>query len=108
MAYILGFIVVGLIFLALHYFTELTRLQKLIVATVFALFISGAIMYNLSVSKEQEQVLKVIQKYKQGQTLECNNIDVNLSMFDLSNANTFIGKKNTPHFSKIIRATECK
>ncbi|WP_428738438.1 hypothetical protein [Sulfurimonas sp.] len=108
MAYIFGFIVVGLIFLALHYFTELTRSQKLIVAGVFTLFISSAIMYNLFVSKEQEKVLAVIQKYKQGQTLHCKGIDVNASMFDLSNTNTFIGKKNTPHYLEIIRAQECK
>ncbi|MEJ2373507.1 MAG: hypothetical protein P8Y16_06915 [Sulfurimonas sp.] len=43
MAYILGLIVVGLIFLSLHYFTELTRSQKLIVAVIFALEAVGIV-----------------------------------------------------------------
>jgi hypothetical protein len=107
-AYILGLIVVGLIFLSLHYFTELTRSQKLIVAVIFALFISGAIMYNTYVAQQQEKVLTIIQQYKQGKTLKCKGIDVNASTFDLSGTNTFIGKKNTPHYSEIIRAIECK
>ena len=108
MAYILGFIVVGLIFLSLHYFTELSRSQKLIVAAIFTLFITSAIMYNTYATKQQEKVLIVVQQYKQGKTLHCKGIDINSSTFDLSGTNTFIGKKNTPHYSEIIRAIECK
>ncbi|MFT7859945.1 MAG: hypothetical protein ABXS93_03305 [Sulfurimonas sp.] len=108
MAYIFGLIVVALLFLALHYFTELNRTQKLIVAGIFALFISGAIMYNTYTAHEQERVLKIVQKYRQGKTLQCGNIEINSSNFDLSGTNSFIGKKNTPHHLQVIGASECK
>ncbi len=108
MAYLLGLVVVGLLFLALHYFTELTKSQKLIVASIFGVFILGAVMYNNYAAKEREQVLAIVKQYKQGKTLKCEGIDINASTFDLSGTNTFIGKKNTPHYSEIIRAAECK
>ncbi|QOP41626.1 hypothetical protein [Sulfurimonas marina] len=108
MAYIFGLIIVGLLFLSLHYFTELTRSQKLIVAGIFAVFISGAIMYNTYVAHEQEKVLAIVQKYRQGQTIQCGNIEINSTNFDLSGTNSFVGKKNTPYHLQVIGASECK
>lgn len=109
MAYIFGLIVVALLFLALHYFTELTKSQKLIVAGVFALFVSGAIIYNTYAANQQKKVLEIAKKYEQGKTIVCNGIEVNSTNFDLSiGTYTFIGKENTPHYAEMIRATQCK
>ncbi|MBD3797174.1 MAG: hypothetical protein IE887_05455 [Campylobacterales bacterium] len=109
MAYIFGLIVVALLFLALHYFTELSRSQKLIVVAIFAMFISSAIMYNTYAANEQKKVLEIVKKFQQGKTLICDNVEVNATNFDLSiGTYTFVGKENTPHYSEMIRATKCK
>lgn len=109
MAYIFGLIIVALLFMALHYFTELTRSQKIIVAATFALFISGAIMYNSHAATQQTKVLEIAKKYEQGKTVVCNGVEVNATNFDLSiGTYTFIGKENTPHYSEMIRAETCK
>lgn len=108
MAYILGFIVVGLIFLALHYFTELNRTQKLITSAVFLLFISGAIMYNTYMSGKQEHILTVAKKFQRGENVICSGKDVNNTYFDLSiGTYTFIGKEKTPHYAEMYRVEAC-
>ena len=108
MAYILGFIVVGLIFLALHYFTELSKTQKLITSATFLLFISGAIMYNTSMANKQEHILEVAKKFQRGENVVCDGNDVNTTYFDLSiGTYTFIGKENTPHYAQMYRVEEC-
>ncbi|MBA1437738.1 MAG: hypothetical protein FAF05_01905 [Epsilonproteobacteria bacterium] len=109
MAYIFGLIVVGLLFLALHYFTELTKSQKLIVSSTFFIAVSGAIMYNNYALSEQQRVLEVIKKFQRGQSVRCNGIEINATFYDLSDGTqTFIGKENTPHYAQMVRASQCK
>jgi len=46
MAYIFAFIVIGLLITMLHYFTELTKWEKMSVAAVLVFIVSSAIAYN--------------------------------------------------------------
>ena len=109
MAYIYGLIVVGLLFLAMHYFTELTTKQKSIAALVFITLIMSAVAYNSYKEAQREKMLQIVVAYEQGKTIHCGNRDVNSSNYSLSiGTYTFIGKENTPHYAEMINAFTCQ
>ncbi len=108
-AYIYGLIIVGLLFLAMHYFTELNTQQKITAALILITLIMGAVVYNKYQEKQREKMLEVVVKYEQGKTIRCGNRDVNSSLYSLSiGTYTFIGKKNTPHYAEMIDAFTCQ
>jgi len=108
-AYIYGLIIVTLLFLALHYFTELNRSQKLIIGAFLVTVILGAIAYNKYNQAQRDKMLNAIVKYKQGKTITCNGVAVNATTYSLSiGTYTFIGKKNTPHYAEMISASTCE
>ena len=109
MGYVYGLIVVGLFFLAMHYFTELDKKQKTIISATLLVVILGAIAYNSYSSKQQEQMLNVVLKYQQNKTVSCNGVDVNSTFYDLSTGTyTFIGKKDTPNYGEMISVSSCQ
>jgi hypothetical protein len=109
LAYILGLIVVGLFFLSLHYFTELDHKQKAITSGIVLGIILGAIAYNTYTDAQRDNMMKVVTKFNQGKSVDCEGIDVNSSMYDLSTGTfTFIGKENTPNYGQMISASKCK
>lgn len=108
MGYIVALVVVGLIFALMHYFTELTKQQKTIISSTLIVFIAFAYIYNLYKKNEQEKMLNIVVKYKQGKTIRCGKYDVNKTNFSLSTGTyTFIGKENTPYYAVMISAYEC-
>lgn len=109
MAYIIGFVVVVLFFVALHYLTELNKSQKIITSTIVFLIISAAIAYNTYTDKQRETMLNVVLKYNQNKTVNCNGTDVNNTNYTLSiGTYTFIGMKDTPVYSQMISVSECE
>ena len=109
MAYIAGLIITGLFFLALHYFTELTKHQKVIASIAILAIISSAIAYNTYTSAQQEKMMAVVLKFKQNKTIKCGNVDVNSSNYTLSiGTYTFIGKKGTPNYAQMISVSSCE
>ena len=109
MAYIAGVIITGLFFLALHYFTELTKHQKFIASIAILTIISSAIAYNTYTSLQQEKMMAAVLKFKQNKTIKCGNIDVNSSNYTLSiGTYTFIGKKGTKNYAQMISASSCE
>lgn len=109
MAYIFGLVVVTLLFLSMHYFTELTKSQKLVATGVILAVVLSAIAYNSYSDKQREKMLDVVRKFQQNKTVKCNGEDVNNSNFSLSiGTYTFIGKENTPNFNKMISASQCE
>ena len=109
MAYILGLIVVWFFFLALHYFTELTKTQKIATTAITFIVIAGAIAFNHYSTAKSDKMMQVISKFKQNRTISCNGIDVNSSFFTLSVGTfTFIGKVNTPNYTQMISASNCE
>jgi hypothetical protein len=46
MAYIAGLVIVGFFFLALHYFTELTKSQKTMITVVILVVVLSAVAFN--------------------------------------------------------------
>lgn len=109
MAYIIGLVVVGLFFLALHYFTDLKTSQKAAITAIILAIIAGAIAYNSYAYAQRDNMLNVVLKFNQNKTVKCNSIDVNNTNYTLSvGTYTFIGKKNTPNYGQMISVSECK
>lgn len=109
MAYIVGIIVVGLFFFALHYFTELTNRQKASISVALFLVIFLAIAFNRYSDAKSQRVLDAVMKFQQNGTIKCRGIDVNSTNFSLSvGTYTFIGKKDTPFFGQMISASTCE
>ena len=108
MAYIFELMALGALFLGLHYFTELTKSQKISIFVSLLIVITGATLYNKYTSQQQEQLLKVVLKFKQNKTIKCGNIEINSSNYTLSvGTYTFIGKKGTPYYDEMIAASSC-
>jgi len=109
MAYLAGLIITGLFFLALHYFTELTKQQKIVATAITLTIILGAATYNSYTSTQQEKMMNVVLKFKQNKTVKCGDVDVNSSNYTLSiGTYTFIGKKDTPNYAQMISASTCE
>jgi len=108
-AFIASLIIAGLFFIVLHYFTELTKLQKIISTVILLSIILAAALYNTYNSEQREQMLKVVRAFKQGKSVHCNNEEVNATNYTLSiGTYTFIGKKNSSHYTEMISASSCK
>ncbi len=109
MAYIAGLVIVGLLFLSLHYFTELKKSQKMMISAIVLVIILSAIAFNAYSASQRDKMLNVVLKFKQSKTVSCNGTDVNNSDYTLSTGTyTFIGKANTPNYGQMISASSCE
>ena len=109
MNYLAGLVVAGLLFLSLHYFTELSRSQKINISLSFLAVILLAVAYNSYSDYQREKMLQAVLRYKQGKTINCNGQEINSSTYSLSiGTYTFIGKKGTPHYAEMISAESCQ
>ena len=109
MGYIAGLIIVGIFFLALKYFTELTKKQELIVSVVLLTIILSAVAFNSYSSTQREILNGVVAKYKQGKSVSCKGVEVNATLYSLSiGTYTFIGKAGTPNYTQMISASTCE
>jgi len=108
-AYIYGLIIVALLSLAMHYYTELSMRQKILIALILLAAIASAIFYNHTMQQQQEKLLNIQTRYEQGKTIHCQGVDVNQSTHSLSIGTfTFIGKENTPYYAQMISASTCQ
>ena len=109
MAYIVSFFLLVGLFYILHYFTELTKMHKISITTALFVIIYSAIAYNTYQSHQSQKLLNIVTKYKQGKTIQCKGREVNSATYSLSiGTYTFIGKKNTPHYTEMISAADCE
>ena len=109
MAYIAGLVIVGFFFLALHYFTELTKHQKTMITAAILAVVLSAIAFNAYSNSQRDKMLNVVMKFKQNKTIKCNGIDVNNENYTISiGTYTFIGKENTPNYGQMISASSCE
>lgn len=109
MAFIASLITAGLFFLVLHYFTEFTKLQKIISSLIVFSIILAAIMFNVYSAAQRKQMLDVVRTFKQGKSVHCDTKEVNATNYTLSiGTYTFIGKKDTPYYTEMISASSCR
>ncbi|ABB44035.1 conserved hypothetical protein [Sulfurimonas denitrificans DSM 1251] len=109
MTYIVGVIVVGLFFLALHYLTDVTFKQKIAISATTLLIILSAIAFNSYTDNQRDKMMNVVMKFNQNSTITCDGIDVNSTNFTLSiGTYTFIGKEKTPFYGQMISVSKCQ
>jgi hypothetical protein len=108
-AYLFGLIVIALLLVVLHYFTELNAGQKGGTVLALALLIGGAIAYNNYTNAQSAHVRDIELRYNQGETIVCDGVDVNASNFSYSvGTQTFIGKEGSGHYNRMFHANGCR
>ena len=109
MTYIIGLVLIGLFFLALHYFTDLNNSQKWWVTTMVLSLLAMAVMFNEYQNQLAEKTRSVALHFNQGKTIQCEDINVTQETFTLSvGTYTFIGKENTPQAGEMISVADCE
>ena len=109
MIYLLGVVCALILFLVLHFFTELAKKQKLAISISLLLIIILAALYNAFANSKTEQLMNIVTKFNQHQTLSCDGAKINDKGYTLSlGTHTFIGKKDTPFYGKMVSASECE
>lgn len=109
MAYILAIVIVIAFFAALHYFTELDTRQKSVVTLVVLVIVGGAVYYNKLQDKQRAHALEMHRQFEQGKTIICEGVEVNTTNFEYSDGTQiFIGKENTPHYTRMINVLQCR
>ena len=109
MAFFIGLIVIGLFFLALHYFTEFNNSQKVSITTIVLAILAIAVMFNEYSEVQNKKMMDATIAFKQNKTIKCNGVDVNTTGFTLSiGTHTFIGKEDTVNASVMISASDCE
>ena len=109
MAYLFGIVLLILLFIVLHFFTEITLVQKSAVVLVIAVLILSAYWYNQSSENRRIHLESVLMDFTQGKTISCNTVDVNNSEFSYSSGTqTFLGLKGSKMYGRIISLDQCK
>ena len=108
MTYILGIVVVALLFLSMNYFTELDKKQKVVIGFFSLAIIGSAIAFNSYSTAQRNKMLNAVTKFNQHKTIQCDGVKVDDKNFTLSiGTYTFIGKKDSKNFGLMISALKC-
>jgi len=109
MAYLFGIALLLLLFVVLHFFTEISLQQKLITVSILAVLILGAYLYNLQSEKRRLHLESVLLEFMHDENIQCNGIDVNNSQFSYSSGTqTFIGLKQSKMSGRLISLDTCQ
>jgi len=109
MAYLFGIALLILLFVVLHFFTEISLKQKLTTISIFSALILGAYLFNLSSEQRRVHLEGVLLEFTHGKTIVCNNLDVNNSEFSYSSGTqTFLGLKESKMYGRLISLDTCQ
>ena len=109
MAYIFGVILFLILFVVMHFFTEMTLKQKLSATGVFAILVLSAYFYNQQSEQRRLHLEEVMLKYNSGDNISCSSLDVNNTEFSYSSGTqTFLGKKESKMHGRIISLDSCR
>ena len=109
MAYIFGIALLGLLFIVLHFFTEISLKQKLTSVGFVSIFILGAYLFNLNSENRRLHLEDVLLEFTHGKSIVCNGIDVSNTEFSYSSGTqTFLGLKESKMFGRLISLDSCQ
>jgi len=109
MAYLFGIIILILLFVVLHFFTEITLKEKIGVVVVIGILVSSAYWFNKNSEERRLHLENVLLEFTQGQNITCNTTEVNNSEFSYSSGTqTFLGLKGSKMYGRIISLDQCK
>ncbi len=109
MIYLFGIFLLILLFVVLHFFTEISLKEKIGVLVVLTVVVLSAYLYNQSSENRRLHLEDVLLSFTQGQTISCAGRDVNNTEYSYSSGTqTFIGKKESKNFGRIISLDQCQ
>ncbi len=109
MAYLLGIVVLLVLFSVLHFFTEISLKQKIITVILFGSFIVGAYWYNQNTKNRRLHLENVLLEYTHGEKIVCDGINVSKEEFSYSSGTqTFIGIKDTQMYGRLLSLDKCQ
>lgn len=109
MAYFAGIVLLILLFIVMHRFTELTIKEKAGVTAVLAVLILGAYLFNKSSEARRHHLETVLLDFTQGKTIMCEGYEVNQTEYSYSSGTqTFLGKKESKSYGRIISLDLCQ
>lgn len=109
MAYLSGIVILILLFVVLHRFTEISLQQKIGVVSLLAVLIFGAYWFNHESEKRRLHLESVLLEFNHGNKISCNGLDVNNSEFSYSSGTqTFLGLKEKKTYGRIISLDQCQ
>jgi hypothetical protein len=109
MGYIVGLIILVLLFTVMHFFTEINAKQKIITIVIFASFILGAYLFNQNTETRRVHLQEVLIEFTNGKEILCEDMKVNNSLFSYSSGTqTFIGLKDKKMNGRLISLDKCK
>jgi len=109
MAYLFGILLLLLLFVVLHFFTEISLKQKLTTVLTLGVLVLGAYLFNQSSENRRLHLEGVLLEFMHDKTISCNGIDVNNSQFSYSSGTqTFIGLKESKMSGRLISLDTCQ
>jgi len=109
MAYLFGIALLLLLFVVLHFFTEISLKQKLATVSIIGGLVLGAYLYNLNSENRRLHLEGVLLEFMHNKTISCNGLDVNNSQFSYSSGTqTFIGLKESKMSGRLISLDTCQ
>jgi len=109
MAYLFGLALLVLLFIVLHFFTEISLKQKIGAVSILALLVLGGYWFNQSSENRRLHLEEVLLEFTHGKNISCNGIDVNNSEFSYSSGTqTFLGLKESKMYGRIISLDQCQ
>jgi len=109
MPYIFGVGLLLLLFVVMHFFTEISAKQKITTVSILAIFILGAYLFNKNTEDRRVHLQEVLIEFTNNKTISCDGMDVNNREFSYSSGTqTFLGIKDTKKFGRLISLDKCK
>lgn len=109
MAYIFGVVLLLLLFIVLHFFTEISLKQKFTTVLVLGTLVLGAYLFNLNSENRRLHLEGVLLEFMHDNTIACNGMDVNNSLFSYSSGTqTFLGLKESKMSGRLISLDTCQ
>jgi len=107
MAFFYGVVALVTLFVILNLFTELEKRDKIVIASIVAILIAAAIWYEKSNNDQRTKTYELLLRFKQGNTLICDDINVTKENFNYV-SHTFIGLEKSKFKGFIIAEKLCK
>lgn len=108
MPYLYIIIAIVILFVVMHKFTELEMKQKVIITVIMTVLIAAFYIFEQSNTKKSKQMHTLRYAFEQGQTLICDDKEVNNKLYNYA-SRSLIGKKGTAAFgSPNILLSHCK
>ena len=109
MAYLFGVALLLLLFIVLHFFTEISLKQKITTVSILGALVLGAYLFNLNSENRRLHLEGVLLEFMHDKTIHCNGIDVSNSQFSYSSGTqTFIGLKESKMSGRLISLDTCQ